>query len=323
MSQRILVLGADGFIGRRVVAALARSDWACPVAVGRRERPAAPGVTRLCCDATDESALARALADADGVVNCVASAPETMVRGAEILFRAALARAPAIVHFSSMAVYGSAEGDLDESAPLSGDVGAYAAAKVETERHAARYPNAVVLRPGCVYGPGSQQWSGRIARWLLARRIGDLGAGGDGCANLVHVADVATATLEALRRPETRGRAYNLAMADAPDWNEYFFRFAKALGAVPVARRSERRMALEAKLIAPPLKIAEVLARRLGMRVGGLPEPIPPSLLRLWRQDIRLISRRAERDLGLGWTDLGRGLAETADWVRNGLPQLF
>ncbi|WZB74124.1 NAD-dependent epimerase/dehydratase family protein [Achromobacter insuavis] len=38
MKQRILVLGANGYVGRRVVAALAASDWAEPVAGVRRAR---------------------------------------------------------------------------------------------------------------------------------------------------------------------------------------------------------------------------------------------------------------------------------------------
>ena len=34
--QRVLVLGAGGFVGRHVMAALATSDWATPVAAVRR-----------------------------------------------------------------------------------------------------------------------------------------------------------------------------------------------------------------------------------------------------------------------------------------------
>ncbi len=120
--------------------------------------------------------------------------------------------------------------------------------------------------------------------------------------------------MQALRQPAAEGQAFNLAMAGAPLWNEYFFRFAKALGAVPIARLSARRLKIETRLAAPPLKIAEILARRAKLKAITLPPPIPASLARLWRQEIRLVATKAERDLALRWTDLDRGLSETAAW---------
>ena len=142
------------------------------------------------------------------------------------------------------------------------------------------------------------------------------GRRGDGCSNLVYVADVAAAAVAALRTPAAAGRAYNLAMAGAPSWNDYFLEFARALGAVPIARLSEKRLKIEGKVLAPPLKIAEILAGKAGL-ARLVPPPIPPSLIRLWRQEIRLSSARAEQELGIAWRPLGAGLAETAAWVNS------
>jgi hypothetical protein len=47
-----------------------------------------------------------------------------------------------------------------------------------------------------------------------------------------------------------------------------------------------------------------------------LPEPIPPSLLRLCQQEIRLDVARAEQLLLLRWTALGEGLEQAAQWWR-------
>ena len=58
--------------------------------------------------------------------------------------------------------------------------------------------DAVILRPTCVFGPGSTQWTTRIARLLKARRIGDLGSAGDGGCNLAFIDDVVAAVLAAL-----------------------------------------------------------------------------------------------------------------------------
>ncbi len=300
--MRVLVLGADGFVGTKVVAALAASGWASPVAGGRRGRP---GPTeRVVVDATDAAALTTALAGIDAVVNCVAGGPDTITRNAAALFAAAGDRR--VVHLSSMAVYGSATGRIDETAPLLADSGAYAAAKAEAERAAAG-SDTVILRPGCIYGGGSPQWSDRIATLLRQRRIGDLGAAGDGCSNIVHVDDVVAAILAALRRG-TSGAAYNLAQPDAPDWNGYFLAFARALGAVPIRRVPAWQLRLDSKVMAVPL----VLARRVA---GTLPPPIPPSLARLWQQDIRLDPYRATRELGIAWTPLAAGVAEAAQAI--------
>ncbi len=313
--MRILVLGADGFIGRRLVAALGASDWAVPVAAGRRPRPPDPAhpVERVVLDATDRTGLANAMQGVDGVVNCVAGDAATIVANARALFGSATeGGTPRIVHLSSMAVYGSAVGTVDEDAPLKDDQGAYGAAKTEAERLAAAAPDVVVLRPGCVYGADSPQWTVRIAGWLADHRIGDLGANGDGWCNLVHVDDVVQAVGLALRTPAAAGHAFNLAMAAPPTWNEYFVRFGIALGAVPVSRIAARRLKIETKLLAPPLKIAEIVAARLGLRGLRLPEPIPPSLAGLWRQEIRLSTRKSEAGLGLGPPSCDAGRRESA-----------
>lgn len=312
--RRILVLGADGFIGRRVLAALANTDWAQPVAASRRA-VAAPSQERIQLDATDEGELGSALRSVEGVVNCVAGNADTIVRNGRALFSAAERNGkPRIVHLSTMSVYGSATGEVLETTPLRGDLGAYSAAKLEAEAAAAAYSRSVILRPGCVYGPGSPQWSGRIARWLQSRRIGDLGAAGDGLCNLVHVDDVVQAVLRSLTE-EVEGEAFNLSLQAPPTWNEYFVQFGRSLGSVPVARITRRRLKLETKLLAPPLKVAEIVGQRVGLR--DLPPPIPPSLLGLWKQDIRLNVDKADRRLGLQWTPLQQGLDETAAWYRS------
>lgn len=302
--MRVLVLGADGFVGSRTVAALAASDWALPVAGGRRTCPGR-GVERIQLDATDPAALAQAVGRVDAVVNCVAGDAAAIIANGQALAGAAADRR--IVHLSSMAVYGSATGVIDESAAPRADTGGYAAAKAEAERRLGGVADLVTLRPGCIYGPGSRQWSQRIADLLVARRIGDLGAAGDGCSNVVHVDDTVAAILAALRRADVSGQAFNLAMPDAPDWNGYFLGFARALGAVPIVRVPAWRLKLETRLAAVPLKLAERVSRRL-------PPPIPPSLARLWAQDIRLSSARASSMLAMSWTPLAEGLRGAADW---------
>ena len=170
-----------------------------------------------------------------------------------------------VVHLSSMAVLGNATGVLDETAPVDRASGnAYADAKIECERivtaAAAHGLDCVILRPSCIYGPGSELWTVRIGRMLAARRLGDLGAAGDGKCNLVHVEDVAKAVLAALSA-DTRGlQVFNISNAETLTWNDYFVRLGRALGATPVRRLTGRAWKLETRLLAVPLKIAEMAA---------------------------------------------------------------
>jgi nucleoside-diphosphate-sugar epimerase len=319
IQQPILVLGANGFIGREVVRGLASTDWAIPIR-GVRAAPTAAkdSLEERPVEATQVDSLRTAMRGVAGVVNCVAADAARIVLNASALFDAAktLTHPPRIIHLSTMSVYGSTIGLVDESAPLRGDLGPYSEAKVAAEKVASTYPHSVIFRPGCVFGPGSQQWSIRFAHLLLAHRLGDLGAAGDGCCNLVHVGDVALAVVRSLEDPRTDGRVFNLATPTPPTWNEFLIKYAIALRAVPVSRISGRRLRIEGKILAPPLKIAEILARICKLDAGRIPPPIPPSLIRLMGQDIRLDPRRAESELGLRFRDTQAALEETARWFK-------
>jgi nucleoside-diphosphate-sugar epimerase len=322
MNERVLVLGAHGFIGRRIVAQLSQDSGTAIIAAGRRAVPASSSgnIETLALDAADENALQAAMAGITGVVNCVAGSPANILACAKALFTAAarLKPPPRIVHLSSLAVYGSITGLVDETVPPLGDLGEYSAAKLAAEKLASTCESAVLLRPGIVYGAGSPWWSDRIARLLRARRLGDLGAGGEGLCNLVYVDDVATAVVLALRTPGAFRGAFNLGSPRIPTWNDYFARYAKALGALPVRRISPRRLALELNAFAPALKVLEIACGLGPLRRWHPPPPIRPWLTTLCRHRIGMAVTRAEVDLGMRWTDLDEGLKATAAWFLAG-----
>jgi nucleoside-diphosphate-sugar epimerase len=322
MTSRVLVLGANGFIGRRVVVQLTRMAGVTVVAAGRSPIPAntSDNIETRVVDAADESALQNALIGVTGVVNCIAGSPDNIVAGARALFAAAARAnpAPRVVHLSSLAVYGSRSGAVDETVVPHGDSSAYSSAKLLTERFAADCESAVTLRPGIVYGPCSSWWSDRIARLLCARRLGDLGRDGEGLCNLVYVDDVATAAVRALGAPHIEGSIFNLAQPPIPTWNEYFARYAEMLGAVPVRRISRNRLLMEQALFAPALKLLELAAGRGFLRRPSEAPPIRPWLLALCRHRIGMVTTRAETILGMQWTPLKEGLRAAADWFLAG-----
>lgn len=319
--MKVLVLGATGHIGRRLVEMLKSTHWAVVVGGSRGRLAPALATDTLQVDARDVRSLTAALKGFDAVVNCVAGDGPSISKGAHALAQACVtAGCPRIVHLSTMSVYGPAEGWVREGAALDPSLGWYGRAKCEAEAHMAAFARlggeAVVLRPGCVFGPGSELWVGRLGRWLHAGRLGELGAAGDGWSNLVHVDDVCQALMAALRLPVQPGQlpAFNLAAPDSPRWNEYFVDLALALQATPVRRLTVRQLQLDAWLAGPPLKAAQPLLGFFGKKHTALPTAMPPGLLRLWAQHIHLDARCATQQLGLRWTPYQAGLQSSATW---------
>jgi nucleoside-diphosphate-sugar epimerase len=326
--MNILVLGGSGYIGQHLLKRMADTVGVTAISASRGRMQAPAGIATVQLDTRDEAALTLALAGMDCVINAVAGDALSISEGATTLVRAAQAAGcERIVHLSTMSVYGRQEGTLDESAPFDPGLGWYAQAKCAAEQEIANFVvhggNAVILRPGCVYGTDSQLWVGRITRLLKAGRLGDLGAQGDGWSNLVHVDDVCSAILAAI--PHTLSQysgeaekleVFNLAAPDSPRWNDYFRDLALAVGATPLKRIPVRRIKADACIAGPVIKITEKIADKLGIDRSALPDPIPPALLRFFGQQIRLDSRKAERMLGLDWMPYRIGLTDSVQSFR-------
>ncbi len=310
----VLVLGASGFIGTHVVAALSANSAYQPIAASRQ-----PNHGGVALDATNAAAMRDAISGVDYVVNCIAGSNEAMVRSTQALCDAARAKSPErIVHLSSMAAYGAATGSVREDHPAVDPVSGYGRAKLACEDIIRKYGrdggDAVVLRPTCVFGPGSEQWTTRIARLLRAHRAGDLGAAGDGCCNLAFIDDVVAGIVNALVAPDVADRAFNVSSSSELTWNEFLVRFGKALGMTPINRISRRTLKLETKVMAPAFRIAGKVLR------GRAPEAITPSLASLWAQDIRIDSSAAVAALGLPQTAPDAMIAASVLWLRDGSP---
>jgi len=311
MTDPVLVLGAGGFIGDHMLNGLARQG--VRVIAGMRSPRAVPaGIELRQVNALDAGSMAQAMEGVGAVVNCVAASPEDMAKATQVLAQAAGPRR--IVHLSTMSVYGAATGLVTEDSPLRPE-GAYGESKAESEAllraHAAQGGSVIMLRPGCVHGPGSESWTARPARLLRAGRLGDLGPAGDGICNLTSVADLVSAAAAALRVSDGTGQAFNVSDPEPEEWNAYFMKLGRAIGATPVRRLSGRRMKVE-KLAAFPLKAMEILGRKAKLRT---PDPMPPSLLRLFQQDIVLDHRQADAGLGFRRTPPAEALADAASWA--------
>ena len=321
--MKTLVLGGSGHIGKRLLEMLASTSPHAPTGASRKFVGSTPsGIAWIKLDTCNVSELKIALQGFDAVVNCVAGNARSISQGTQALVHAAKqAGYPRIIHLSTMSVYGPVEGTVLEDALLSPDLGWYGQAKCEAEHYISEYVHqggqAVMLRPGCVFGPYSELWVGRIARWLQAGRLGDLGAGGDGWSNLVHVDDVCQAATAALRLPIKPGElpTFNLAAPDSPRWNAYFVDLALALKFTPVKRIKRSQLLMDAWLTSPPLKLAHMLSKHFQWRGLALPDYMSPSLPSLWAQHIRLDATRVAQQLGVAWTPYAAALQSSAAWA--------
>lgn len=166
------IIGGSGFIGRALVDALMAAGQ--PVRIIDREGPHGTGdrVPAVRADVRDRVALTEALTDCSMLYNLAAEhrddvRPESLydevnVTGAANTCAAAEANGiEQIVFTSSVAIYGNADHELDESAPVR-PFNAYGRTKLAAEQTfqawAARDPrrSLTIVRPTVVFGPGNR-----------------------------------------------------------------------------------------------------------------------------------------------------------------------
>jgi nucleoside-diphosphate-sugar epimerase len=206
----VAVTGASGFIGGQVARRLLVGGHRV-VAYGRRPDPGLPDHPDLEYRRWD---ITRPLSgdqpDVDAVVHCAGSVTEW---GSDDEFDAAnmtgthnvleaFADARSFVHMSSASVYDleATKRDISEDAPLARSyLSGYVRSKIAAEALVKRSrPDAVILRPHIVYGPGDN----KILPRLLAfrRRVGAVFVPGNGRnrLSLTHVENLAAAVELAL-----------------------------------------------------------------------------------------------------------------------------
>ena len=237
---KVAVIGANGFIGSRLVEQWHLEKRADVVPIVRRSEAAA-GVLRfgLDCrvaDACDERELTRALAGCDAVVHAGAGPPLFVTRSPACVVRAAaLAGAGNVIYLSSMAVHGwNPRPGTDEATPLPRrQPVAYNRWKVSGERalrSACRETRTrfVILRPGIVYGPRSR-WIAGFAR-AVVEGSASVVAGGRGVCNAIYVDNLAHAVDLALQREEAAGETFLVSDDDAVTWRMLYEPVCRALG---------------------------------------------------------------------------------------------
>ena len=236
--KQILVTGATGFIGGRLVERLVLECNAQVRAVvrdfARLPRIARFPIEIIRGDVTNFNDIQRAVDSCDIVFDCSYDKSGD-VKGTKNVMEAALqANIKRVVHLSSLMVYGiTPDGDLDETAPRRALDDIYSESKLESEKlvfdYVKRYSlPVVVLQPTGVYGPYSDGYCINILnKFKKERRI--LVNGGDGLFNSVYIDDVISAMLLAAITDKAVGEAF-LISSEAITWREFYSRFEQMLG---------------------------------------------------------------------------------------------
>ncbi|HEY1952817.1 MAG TPA: NAD-dependent epimerase/dehydratase family protein [Gemmatimonadaceae bacterium] len=294
MPEKILVTGAGGFVGGRIVEILHEMNpgsvragvrrWSSAARIGRLPVELVP------CDVRSTESVRAAMQNVTAVVHCAHGDENTNVEGTRIVLdEARRAHVKRVVHLSTVAVHGRAEGKITENSPLSPGADPYARSKVRTEELCAEYSQngqeIVVLRPTIVYGPYSNLWTVEFAQrlstgeWFLPDRYTQ------GICNLVYVDDMVKAVVASLRKESAAGETFIINGEERPTWSEYFHALNDALGLPPLEPASAVRSRFKAGMMLPVRKTAKLILKRF-----------QPLVLRIYQRSnlAKLLMRRAE-----------------------------
>ena len=245
--KTILVTGATGFIGGRVVEMLIRDHGAKVRSLvrnfSRASRLARFPIDVEHGDASDAELMTRASEGCDAIINCAyafsGGAKQRYAWAAEsanALTQAASKNSiRRIVHVSSIAVYGCQhKGEADETAAEQPGDDLYAATKLAQDRdllqqHEQSGLPIVFLRPTIVYGPFSRPWTIGPVSQLKDNRV-VLIDGGVGVCNVVYIDDVANAIIQSATANNVEGEEFIISGPQPVSWGDFYKAYESLLG---------------------------------------------------------------------------------------------
>jgi oxidoreductase len=323
----VLVTGASGFLGGRLVEMLAERGESVRIlarATSDLRHLSHLQIQIVRGDLDDAAALAEAMRGVRVVYHCAACSTDwaplvtyltTNVVGTQNLLDAAVraGKVERFLHVSTTDVYGYPRVPCDESAPMRNVGLPYNRTKIQGEdevwkAHREQGLPVTVVRPATIYGPRGKDFVADIAG-MLRQRLMLLVDDGRARGGFTFVDNVAHAMMDAAASATTVGRAYNLCDGTNTTCREYTHALADALG--------YKR---------PWLRLSFSTAFALGQAMEAIHTTLPlPGRPLLTRHAVYLLGRdqeypveRAREDFGFApQVSFAEGMARSAEWVRS------
>lgn len=321
-NKSALITGIGGFIGSHLAE---RARDAGMKVYGIELNPelarqeARKGAEVLAGDMTSESALLQIFQNPIDLVFHTAAVVEEggsmeffrkiNVEGtSRIIQNAEAAGVGAFVQFSSVMVYGFRYPDMaDENAPLRGENNPYCQTKIESENIVRQYFDSsmktLIIRPGDVYGPGSQPWVVRPLR-LMKDKLFFLPDGGRGIMNHVYISNLLDAIFLALEK-DAWNTVFNVTDCQATTFKEYFSWLAHVAD-----------LPLPASLPAPIMQAIGFTLEH-GSKLFGRKPPITADAIKFLERKYPYSSQKAVRELGYSpKINLETGMGRIREWLK-------
>ena len=258
--DRVLITGATGFIGGRLLEVLASRGIrirATTSDFNNCARIARSPVEIVKADLSDHDALARAVAGCNIVFHAAyrfggnAKQQKVNLDGTRALAEAFLKHdGSRFVHVSSMSAYGDPhDEELTEATPQRPSADPYSDTKLRIEQlllelHRTRALPVTILQPAIVYGPYGGIWTTRLLDQVRSMRIA-LPAGGLGFCNAVYIDDVVSALMLASENDAAIGETFLISGSTPTTWREFYGAYEKMLDKQAVIVIDDAQMQLE------------------------------------------------------------------------------
>ena len=248
IAQPVLVTGATGFIGSRVVHKLLQNNIAVKALVLPDETTPPEWADRVEIvrgSISDSHAVEKAAQGAKTIIHLVAVVSdwgdekkywEYTVEGSRLIFDQAIKNKSRVVLASSIVVYGEKiyKQFCPEDTGYGKTFGPYSKTKQAQEKlawdyHKNKGMRLTVVRPANVYGPRSGPWLHDVVN-VIRSGVPCLISGGKMNAGLAYVDNVADILILAGIIEKAIGRAYNACDGLNVTWNEYFTDIAGMIG---------------------------------------------------------------------------------------------